>query len=452
MDDTIAAIPTPHGYGGVGIVRLSGPLSLSIAQQILDLKKQLKPRTATLTNVISSKNEIIDQVIAIYFQAPHSFTGENIIEIQGHGGPLVLNQIITQTLIYGARLARPGEFSERAFLNNKIDLVQAEAISQIIHARSEQALAAARKSLSGDFSKQINNFLRKIINYRMYIEAAIDFPDEEIDLLSDSKISTTLAILINDLQKILQDAKRAVLLQEGVDTVLVGKPNVGKSSLLNCLTGAEHAIVTDIPGTTRDIITATVNLNGILLNILDTAGIRETECIVEQIGVERSRTALSNASLVLMLIDAQDLNPLTTINDLLPLVASHAKVLLVKNKIDLIEKNLTPAENFGGHEVVEISVTNNLGIDNLILKIKEILDVSNLNADNVFFARSRHNTSLEKALNALYQAQHHLFETKAFELLAYELLTAQNYLGEITGAFSSDDLLGEIFSNFCIGK
>jgi len=243
------------------------------------------------------------------------------------------------------------------------------------------------------------------------------------------------------------------LLNEGVDTVLVGKPNVGKSSLLNCLTGVEHAIVTDIPGTTRDVITATINLDGILLNILDTAGIRETECVVEKIGVERSKNALATASLALILIDAQDSDPNETIENLQPLIPEHAKVLVVKNKIDLIDyKEINIVEKICGYDLVCVSVRNNIGLDKLIFKIKEILDVSDLTEDNLFLARSRHNTSLEKALNALHHAQQHLYVTKAFELLAYELLTAQNYLGEITGQFTSDDLLGEIFSNFCIGK
>jgi tRNA modification GTPase len=452
MYDTIAAISTPPGFGGVGIVRVSGPLSVFIAHK-LTLKKKLKPRYATLTNIRTSDNQIIDQAIVIYFKAPYSFTGEDIIEIQGHGGPLVLNEIINEILKHGARLARPGEFSERAFLNDKIDLLQAEAISQIIHAKTTQALTAARKSLSGDFSKYINSFLHKIIATRVYIEAAIDFPDEELDLLSDGKIAQEIAGLIFAVENILTNAKRSVLLNEGVDTVLVGKPNVGKSSLLNRLTGSEHAIVTDLPGTTRDVIKATLNLDGLLLNILDTAGIRETDCIIEQIGVARSKAALINAGLVLVLISAQDQNPRQTIDELLPLIEPGAKILIIKNKIDLLDHltNVNSAWDFD-FDVISISVIEDSGIDNLITKIKDVLGFSDLTEDNLFVARNRHITSLQNTLLALSKAQEHLHVTGAFELLAVELLVAQNYLNEITGEFSSDDLLGEIFSNFCIGK
>jgi tRNA modification GTPase len=439
--DTIVALATPAGRGGIGVIRLSGPQVPDLAKIILG---QLpKPRYATFSNFVNAAAELLDQGIALYFPAPHSFTGEEVLELQGHGGPVVMDNLLHTLVTLGARLARPGEFSERAFLNGKLDLTQAEAIADLIDSTSLQAARCALRSLQGEFSKQIHAVVEQLIELRTYIEAGIDFVEEEIDLLADGQVVDKIADLLRQLETILNSAQQGYLLKEGMRIVLVGEPNVGKSSLLNCLAERETAIVTPIPGTTRDVVRDQIHLDGMPLHITDTAGLRDTDDPVEQEGIRRTKLAIQEADLVILLLDERhsDDNPPATLLAQLP-----NSPLMVRNKIDL-----------SGHRagksatgVLSLSAKTGEGVAVLKDDLKARMGFHSHTEGN-FIARRRHLDALQRTLMILQTGLLHA-GTHQGELLAEDLRQAQQALGEITGEFSTEDLLGRIFSTFCIGK
>lgn len=443
--DTIAAIATPPGRGSVGIVRLSGPGALSIALKMSD-QENLKARFAHFSNLYDINHEIIDSGLVLFFQSPNSFTGEDVVEFQCHGSPLVLDNVLKTALDRGARLAKPGEFSERAFLNDKMDLAQAEAVSDLIHASSQTAARMALRSLQGDFSNKINALNEKIVRLRLYVEAAIDFPEEEIDFLGDGKIATLLTAILEELKHIRAQTTQGVILREGVRVVIAGKPNVGKSTLINGLAGKAVAIVTDIAGTTRDILSADILLDDIPVNIIDTAGIRNSEDPVEQEGIKRAWDAIRASDCVLLVKDIADKTLHSDLNDAIKAALSpDVPVIRVYNKIDAL--NLQAREE---DQKVYISAKSQQGLDLLKSRIKKAIGYQP--AEGQFLARRRHLEALEAAENLLGQGEEQLYVHKAGELLAEDLRLAHLALSTITGEFTADDLLGEIFSSFCIGK
>ncbi|SFR56649.1 tRNA uridine-5-carboxymethylaminomethyl(34) synthesis GTPase MnmE [Thiomicrospira sp. ALE5] len=444
--ETIVALATPPGRGGVGIIRISGPASDDICQKILHCLPEI--RKAHYGPFYGQQGDILDQGIAIRFKAPHSFTGEDVLELQGHGGPIIMQWLIEEVVASGARLAKPGEFSQQAFLNDKLDLTQAEAIADLISATSAQAAKSALRSLQGDFSQTINQLVEQLITLRLYVEAAIDFPEEEIDFLSDGHIQHQLNQVKTQLEKVVTQAQQGALLREGMSVVILGQPNAGKSSLLNALSGEETAIVTDIAGTTRDIVKAEIHLDGMPLHILDTAGLRDTKDAVEQIGITRAWQAIEHADHVLVMVQAGqkiDQNDQAII-DKLP---KNLSVTLIKNKIDLTNEQPSVTKLSQGYEIA-LSAKHKQGIDILTHHLKNIMGFKQTN-EGVFLARKRHLLALEQANNHLDFAKTQL-DLAAGELLAEELRLAQEHLSEITGRFTSDDLLGRIFSSFCIGK
>lgn len=452
MNDTIAAIATPPGRGGVGIVRASGP---QVKELCVALTNSLPtPRVAKYTDFLNANNQVIDTGLCLFFKGPNSFTGEDVLELHAHGGPVILDLLLRRLLELGARMARNGEFSERAFLNDKIDLLQAEAVAELINATSEQAALAANRSLQGEFSKKINSLVEATTHLRMYVEAAIDFPEEEIDFLADKHIAESVHNLLNELEKIYQQARVGAVLNEGINAVIVGLPNVGKSTLLNCLTGQDTAIVTPIAGTTRDTIKAQIDLDGVMLNIIDTAGLRETDDVVELEGIKRTKSALMLADLILLVVDldATDAyNPHTLYPELRSLANDNAKILVVVNKID--KHDCTPfLQQHATHNVVAISAQKEQGLDLLRTQIKEIVGANVAPEGGLFLARRRHLDALMRAQKHIEHGSWQLQEFRAGELLAEELKQAQLALSEITGKFTPDDLLGRIFAEFCIGK
>lgn len=447
--ETIAAVATPSGRGGVGIVRVSGPLSLAIAKNIVGFEPKI--RHAHYADFLDSRNEIIDQGIALFFKSPHSFTGEDVLELQGHGGPVVLDRLLKSVLEHGARLAKPGEFSEQAFLNNKLDLTQAEAIADLINAESEQAARCAMRSLQGEFSTQINELLDQLIKLRMYVEAAIDFPEEEIDFLSQSHVLEDSKKLLKKIEQLLEKAQQGALIRDGITVVIAGEPNVGKSSLLNLLSGRDSAIVTEIAGTTRDILREKIILEGMPINIIDTAGLRETDDIVEQEGIRRAKAALLEADVVIYLLDvSREENIHSAIDKLSENIPDNIPSIVLLNKIDLI--NMPPElKQENKKTFISVSIKKQLGIDVLIAELKNKVGYQTATEGN-FIARRRHIHALNQALQHLELSIIQLEVYHAGELLAEELKIAQDALSSITGTFTSDDLLGEIFSSFCIGK
>lgn len=449
--DTIAAIATAPGRGGVGIVRVSGPKAARIAEAVLG--KLPAPRYAHYGDFLGSEGQVLDQGIALYFPNPNSFTGEDVLELQGHGGPVILQWLLERVVQLGARLAEPGEFSKQAFLNDKLDLAQAEAIADLIDASSQQAAKSALRSLQGDFSNQVNDLVEQLIQLRIFVEAAIDFPEEEIDFLSDGKVAGQLQHILDQLHRVFASAQQGVLLREGMSVVILGRPNAGKSSLLNALSGRESAIVTDIAGTTRDIVKEEIQIDGMPLHILDTAGVREAKDQVEQIGIQRAWQAIENADRILVMVQADE-----TIHPddqaILDKMPEQIPVTLIHNKIDLIEKAPGLVENSpekGVQSELWISAKQQLGLALLKQHLKTEMGFAQTE-EGVFMARKRHLDALQMALHYVETGQQQLEGFAAGELLAEDLRQAQNALSEITGQFTSDDLLGRIFTSFCIGK
>lgn len=443
-NDTIAAIATPPGKGGVGIIRVSGPACKIIAEKIVGVLP--KARHAHFADFKNATGEIIDSGLALFFPNPNSFTGEDVLELQGHGGTVIMDMLLQTVLQAGARLAKPGEFSERAFLNDKIDLAQAEAIADLIDASSTQAARSATLSLQGEFSKKINALVEALIHLRLYVEAAIDFPEEEIDFLSDGKVANDLNKIEQQLMAVLKSAKQGALLKEGMTVVIAGKPNAGKSSLLNCLAARDSAIVTDIAGTTRDVLREHIEIDGLPLHIIDTAGLRDSDDVVEQQGIERAYQEIEKADALLIVVDSQTKN-FKLENDFPGLYQLSMPKIIVWNKVDLPSSQTKPEQD----NVVAISAKQQQGIEELKHALKKVVAYSDDNQGQ-FIARRRHLEALQKALTFVSNGQLQLQQHRAGELLADDLLQAQNTLAEITGEFTSDDLLGRIFSSFCIGK
>ena len=452
MKDTIVAQATPIGRGGVGILRVSGPLASKVAEAVLG--KTLTPRMANYLPFKDSNGETLDQGIALFFKAPNSFTGEDVLELQGHGGQVILDILLKRILeVEGVRIARAGEFSEQAFLNDKLDLAQAEAIADLIDATSEQAARSALKSLQGEFSNKINQLVDSVIYLRTYVEAAIDFPDEEIDFLADGKIEGHLNDIIQQLNGVRQEAKQGAILREGMKVVIAGRPNAGKSSLLNALAGREAAIVTDIAGTTRDVLREHIHIDGMPLHIIDTAGLREASDEVERIGIARAWEEIAQADQVLLMIDSTE----QKVDDFkaewaefLAKLPPNMPVTVIRNKVDLScePEGLEQLENF---TLIRLSAQTKVGVDLLRDHLKKSMGYQS-STEGGFLARRRHLQALEEAAEHLARGHVQLTQFFAGELLAEELRMVQNALSEITGQFTSDDLLGNIFSSFCIGK
>ena len=452
MKETIVAQATPIGRGGIGILRVSGPLATDVAQAVLG--KCPKPRMADYLPFKDEDGTVLDQGIALFFKAPNSFTGEDVLELQGHGGQVILDLLLNRILkVKGVRIARAGEFSEQAFLNDKLDLAQAEAIADLIDATSEQAARSALKSLQGEFSNKIHALVDSVIYLRTYVEAAIDFPDEEIDFLADGKIEAKLNEIIAQLAHVRQEAKQGSILREGMKVVIAGKPNAGKSSLLNALAGREAAIVTDIAGTTRDVLREHIHIDGMPLHIIDTAGLREASDEVEKIGIKRAWDEIEQADHVLLMIDSNESQANHFQQEWAEFLAKLPKnipVTVIRNKVDLTgeTESLVQTDNF---TVIRLSAQTKVGVDLLREHLKKSMGYQS-STEGGFIARRRHLVALETAAEHLQRGHVQLTQFYAGELLAEELRMVQNALSEITGQFTSDDLLGNIFSSFCIGK
>ncbi len=460
--DTIAAIATAAGRAGVGVIRISGSKVPALAEALLG--KLPAPRQAVRAFFRDADGSAIDDGLALYFAAPKSFTGEPVLELQGHGGPVVLDRLLRRCLDLGARTARPGEFSERAFLNDKLDLAQAEAIADLIDASSETAARLAMRSLTGEFSRRVHQLLERLIHLRMYVEAAIDFPEEEIDFLSDGKVAADLQILQADLTALIAASSQGQVLREGIKVVIAGKPNAGKSSLLNALSGKEAAIVTAIPGTTRDVLRELITVDGLPIHLLDTAGLRDSDDPVEQIGIARARAEMQDADALLLVVDASSAGTdgskvATDPAELWPLDTAipvpMARITVIHNKIDLLAepaRMYTVATTTGEPvTVLSLSAQTGAGLELLRQRLTALAGLT-VPTEGLFLARRRHLEALAEADQHLQTGSEQLRTLRAGELLAEDLRRAQQALNRITGAFTADDLLGKIFSSFCIGK
>lgn len=446
---TIAAIATPMGRGGVGVIRLSGANAFAIAEKLTQ-KTLPKVRQAGFRQFYDENGEVLDEGIVICFANPHSFTGEDVVEIQGHGGVVIQNTLLARILQLGAVAAQAGEFSMRAFENGKMDLVQAEAIADLIDASSQAAARSAVRSLQGAFSEKVNQVLEKLIHLRLNVEAAIDFPEEEIDFLVDGKILNLLEDVQLAVQQVQQSAKQGQLLREGLQVVIAGKPNAGKSSLLNALAGIDRAIVTDIAGTTRDVLHEKITLNGLPITLTDTAGLRETGDIVEQEGIRRAIKEIEQADLLLFVYDvANEQQPLAIAKQFFAEHLDPKKTIIIANKCDLTQSS-AQTDELNGFKRAILSAQQQQGIEGLISLISQYAGYQP--EEDTFIARTRHLDAMQRTQYYLSEAKVQLVEYNAGELVAESLRLAQNALGEITGEFSADDLLGKIFSSFCIGK
>jgi len=445
--DTIVAIATAPGRGGVGIVRLSGKQSAAIAKSICG--KLGEPRFAKFANFRDHDDEIIDSGVVLFFPNPASFTGEDVIELQGHGSPLVLDRLCQRAISLGARMARPGEFSERAFLNNKMDLAQAEAVADLIDSSTEQAARSAMRSLQGVFSDRVNSLLTQLTELRMYVEASIDFADEEIDFLAEAAVDEQVKGLLKIVDGITSSAQQGRLLREGISVVLAGQPNAGKSSLHNQLAGHDAAIVTEVAGTTRDILREQIHLGGLPLRISDTAGLHESTDIVEQEGIRRTQNEIAQADHILLVID--DNAGMTQKDEKIRAdLPDHIPLTVIRNKIDKQDKQSTLTQQ-NGDTVLLLSAKTGQGMDLLEQHLFESIGY-HPEDEGVFIARRRHLDALARARSAIESGYNCLAGMGAGELLAEELRQAQLALGEITGTFTNEDLLDKIFSSFCIGK
>ena len=441
--ETICAIASAIGQSGIGIVRVSGPLAKSTSKKIL--QADLKPRYAYY-GAFYDQNNVIDKGVAIFFPGPNSYTGEDVVEFQGHGGTSVLRKILEITMSSGVRLAEPGEFSKRAFLNGKMDLIQAEAIQDLIQSNSEESALSAVRSLTGEFSIKINQVLSELISLRVFIEATIDFSDEEIDFIESHEVSNKLHTLKESLLDIQQTATQGAILRDGIHVAIAGKPNAGKSSLLNMLTKESSAIVTDIAGTTRDVLKETIHIDGMPIHIIDTAGLHDSDDVVEQEGIRRAHNEINNADIILLVFDSRDSKANLSI---LPDSVKNKPKILVRNKIDLAGHK-SSVKKVGNITEISISAKNGDGIDALRESLSEFAGL-NSGIEGVFVARKRHLDAIEETLEFINSASSQL-NSGSSELVAEDLRQAGMKLGQITGEFSSDDLLGEIFSSFCIGK
>lgn len=441
--ETIAALATPRGFGGVGVLRVSGPLACPIAEAVLG--RVPRPRYATFGPFRSADGSAIDEGIALLFPAPRSFTGEDVLELQGHGGPMVMDLLLRRCLELGARTARPGEFSERAFLNGKLDLAQAEAVADLIESSTALGARLAMRSLQGAFSRRIDSLIEGLIRLRTYLEATLDFPDEELDLRVEPVVADELDALVAETRRVLGEAHQGERIRDGFTVAIAGPPNAGKSSLLNALSRAEAAIVTPIPGTTRDLLRVDIQVDGLPVRLVDTAGLRDSQDPVEREGVRRARDQIARSDLVLWVYDATmglDRSALTESPPGVP-------VTLIRNKIDLLGAELE--SDASGQDEIALSARTGEGLARLHRHIKARAGVESM-AEGAFVARRRHLEALERGLSRLETARGALSTGAGLELIALDLAAAQQSFGEITGAFTPDDLLGRIFSGFCIGK
>ena len=451
--DTIVAVATAPGRGGIGIIRISGTQALAIGKAVTDI--ELEPRLASFSGFRNESGEVIDQGIALYFPSPASFTGEDVIELQAHGGPVVLDLLLRTCCCHGARQARPGEFSERAYLNDKIDLAQAEAIADLINSNTELAARNANRSLQGAFSQEIDKLVEQVTGLRVYVEAAIDFPEEEIDFIKDGQVKARLSDIMSRLSAVQKAARQGSLMREGMKLVIAGKPNAGKSSLLNALSGEDTAIVTPIEGTTRDVLREHIEIDGMPLHIVDTAGLRDSADEVEREGIRRAWREMDTADRILLVVDGTKITAEQSQDDAIwPEKNTHLsrdiQVTIVRNKCDL--SAATPSINVIEHNtIIELSAKTGEGMNLLRSHLKECMGYDD-SGEGQFSARRRHLLALEKAQASLDQGMSQLVGSGAGELLAEDLRECQSALGEITGVITSDALLGEIFSSFCIGK
>ena len=442
--DTICALATAYGQSGIGVIRVTGPLSKSISKQILH--QDLQPRYAYYGSFFDNDNNLIDKGVAIAFPGPNSYTGEDVVEFQGHGGVSVIRKLLETIISLDVRVAEPGEFTKRAFLNGKMDLVQAEAVQDLIQSSSEESALSAVRSLTGEFSEKINQILSELIALRVFVEATIDFSDEEIDFLESHEVSSKLHSLKLTLLNILESANQGAILRDGIHVAIAGKPNAGKSSLLNSLTKQPSAIVTDVAGTTRDVLKETIQIDGMPIHIIDTAGLHNSDNIIEQEGIRRAHTEINNADVVLLVYDASDKSVDLSI---LPESVKDKPKIVIKNKIDLTGSK-TGIQNIQNNPEISISAKNGDGI-NIVRKALADFAGLNSNTEGVFLARKRHIIAINETLSFINSAISQL-DGGASELVAEDLRQAGMHLGQITGEFSSDDLLGQIFSSFCIGK
>ena len=442
--DTICALATAYGQSGIGVIRVTGPLSKSISKKILH--QDLQPRYAYYGSFFDNDNNLIDKGVAIAFPGPNSYTGEDVVEFQGHGGVSVIRKLLETIISLDVRVAEPGEFTKRAFLNGKMDLVQAEAVQDLIQSSSEESALSAVRSLTGEFSEKINQILSELISLRVFVEATIDFSDEEIDFLESHEVSSKLHSLKVTLLNILESANQGAILRDGIHVAIAGKPNAGKSSLLNSLTKQPSAIVTDVAGTTRDVLKETIHIDGMPIHIIDTAGLHNSDNIIEQEGIRRAHTEINNADVVLLVYDASDKSVDLSI---LPESVKDKPKIVIKNKIDLTGSK-TGIQNIQNNPEISISAKNGDGI-NIVRKALADFAGLNSNTEGVFLARKRHIIAINETLSFINSAISQL-DGGASELVAEDLRQAGMHLGQITGEFSSDDLLGQIFSSFCIGK
>jgi tRNA modification GTPase len=453
QSDTIAAIATAPGRGGIGIVRVSGHDCRRIAQAVLG--RLPEPRAAELHRFVDAAGAPIDEGIALYFPAPASFTGEDVLELQGHGGPVVMDLLLRRVLELGARAAAPGEFTQRAFLNDKLDLAQAEAVADLIDSGSEQAARAALRSLQGEFSSQVHDLAESVLELRMWVEAAIDFPEEEVDFLGDRALGARLEFIRRRFAELAETARQGTLLRDGITIVIAGRPNAGKSSLLNRLAGYDAAIVTPVAGTTRDVLRERIEIDGLPLHVLDTAGLRESPDEVEAEGIRRAHRAIEHADRVLFVVDAADPDAVAGITADLAALPTAALRTVVLNKIDRVggapRLETAANETVPPHDRVYLSAATGAGLDLLRVHLKDCAGFHPVGG-GALSARTRHLEALRRARAHVEEAHRLLTERHAGELVAQELTEAQKELGAITGEVTSDDLLGRIFASFCIGK